>query len=103
MTETHRVEFEILGQTYAIRSAASPEYVRSLVAYLDQKLKEAGGEGVQDPAKRLALAALYITDELFRLKADQTGVDNATARVDALLRLLDEAAKDPLDDRPGRG
>ena len=43
--------------------------------------------------KCLALAALYITDELFRLKDDHALVDrDASARLDALSRLLDSVA-----------
>ena len=35
MTEPKRVDVEILGQRYAIRSEAPPDYVRQLVAYLE--------------------------------------------------------------------
>lgn len=91
MTEPKRVDVEILGQRYAIRSDAPPDYVRQLVDYLENRVKEIRGEAAgQDPGKFLVLAALDITDELFRLRDDRTRSDgDASARVGALLRLLE--------------
>jgi cell division protein ZapA (FtsZ GTPase activity inhibitor) len=91
--EPHRVEFELLGQKYTIRSEAEPAYVHQLVAYVEEKLRDVGGTTVPDPLRRLGLATLYITDELFRLRADQArAAGDVTTRVDTLLRLLAEAA-----------
>ena len=91
MTEPTRVDVEILGQRYAIRSDAPPDYVRQLVAYLESRVQEIRGEAAgQDPVKFLVLAALDITDELFRLRDDRARNDgDASARVGALLRLLE--------------
>ena len=91
MTEPKRVDVEILGQRYAIRSDAPPDYVRQLVDYLESRVKEIRGEAAgQDPGKFLVLAALDITDELFRLRDDRTRSDgDASARVGPLLRLLE--------------
>ena len=72
MAELNRVEVEILGQKYTIRSASEPGYVRELAAYLEKRVSELrGGGGGQDAARLLALAALYITDELFRLRDER--------------------------------
>jgi cell division protein ZapA (FtsZ GTPase activity inhibitor) len=97
MAETHRVEVEILGQRYAIRSEAPPEHVHRLAAYLQGRLRELRGAGAgSDPVKLLTLAALDITDELFRAREDQSRDDgDATARVRALLHLLDSAIAEP--------
>ena len=94
MADKHRVEVEILGQKYTIRTDAPAGYVRELTAYVEQRVKDVRGNGpAQDPVKFLALAALYITDELFRLKDDHALVDKDTsARLDALNRLLDSVA-----------
>ena len=101
MSETsHRVEFELLGQKYTIRSEASPEYVRELVAYIEDKLKEVGGPAIPDPLKRLGLATLFIADELFRARGEQTrAAGDVNARVDTMLKLLDRAAP-PAADSP---
>jgi len=94
MAEKQRVEVEILGQKYTIRSDAPAEYVRELAAHVEQRVKDIRGDGpAQDPVKLLALASLYITDEMFRLRDDQEVVSKDTsARLDALNRLLDSVA-----------
>jgi cell division protein ZapA (FtsZ GTPase activity inhibitor) len=91
MAELNRVEVEILGQKYTIRSAAEAGYVRELAAYLEKRVLEIrGGGGGQDAARLLALAALYITDELFRLRDERSEADRAAgARLGALRELLD--------------
>ena len=62
-------EFEILGQRYTIRSDASPEYIRELVAYMETKVNEIQkGPSPQDPLKVSILAALTIVDELFQAR-----------------------------------
>ncbi len=96
MAETNRVEVEILGQKYTIRSEATPQYVRELAAHVEKRAKDlrSGGAG-NDPVKLLALAALYITDELFRTRDEQEEVDKETgARLSALRQLLDSVAPD---------
>jgi len=92
MPESQRMDVEILGQRYAIRSEAPPDYVRQLVAYLEKRVGELKGSAAgQDPTRFLVLAALDITDELFRLREDRSKAEgDATARVRALLELLDQ-------------
>jgi cell division protein ZapA len=89
----HRVEIEILGQRLVLRSAAPPERVRELVAYVKQTIKQLRPEGTEDPAKLAVLAALAIADELFQARDDRAeGEAETVKRVSGLLRLLDEAA-----------
>jgi cell division protein ZapA len=99
MPDKSRVEVEILGHKYTIRSEASPDYVRELAAHVEQRAREIqGGTPSQDPVRLLALAALYIADELFRLRDEQASVDKDTsARLGALSRLLDSVASAPGD------
>ena len=94
MPNKNRVEVEILGQKYTIRSEAAPGYVQELAAHVEQRAREIQGPGPgQDPTKVLALTALHIADELFRLKDEQAVVDRDTsARLGALSRLLDSVA-----------
>lgn len=94
MTKTNRVEFELLGQKYAIRSDATPEYVRQLVAHLEKTIKQIQKEGgPQDPQKLAVLAAFYIADELFRSRDASRQKEGAAAeRVGALLQLLEKTA-----------
>ena len=94
MADRNRVDVEILGQKYAIRTEAAPEYVRQLAAYVEERVREIQGTGAaQDSVKLLALAALYIADELFRLREEHNAADRDTgARLDALAGLLASVA-----------
>ena len=94
MPDKNRVEVEILGHKYTIRSEATPEYVRELAAHVEQRAREIQSPGPsQDPVKLLALAALYITDELFRLRDEHALADKDTsAWLGALSQLLDAVA-----------
>jgi len=96
MADTSRVEVEILGQKYTIRSAADPDYVRELAGYVEKRALEIRGISTgHDAARLLALASLYITDELFRLRDEHKAADlDAGARVDALRHLLDAVVTD---------
>ena len=66
-----RVELTLLGQTLTVRTAAEDDYVRSLARYLESRVATLREAGVQDPTKALLLAALDITDELFRAREDK--------------------------------
>ena len=68
MAEPGRVELTILGQTLTVRTEASPEHLRALAAYLEDRVAEVR-RAVRDPLAALTLAALDITDELFRARA----------------------------------
>jgi cell division protein ZapA (FtsZ GTPase activity inhibitor) len=96
MADTNRVEVEILGQKYTIRSAASPDYVRELAGYVEKRATEIRGNNIgQDPARLLALASLYITDELFRLRDERSEAERDTSvRLGALRDLLDAVVTD---------
>ena len=91
MSEAQRVEVEILGQKYTIRSEADPKYVKDLAAYVEKRVKSVEGQmRGQDPVKALALAALYIADELFRAREDLTKYEgDLPKRIGAMVDLLD--------------
>lgn len=97
MTEGRRVELTFLGQSLALRTEASPDYIRKLAKFVEERVAELKRVGVKDPLKALSLAALDIADELFRAR-DEKGHAAADlgARLGALVALLDRAApKDP--------
>jgi cell division protein ZapA len=96
MADTSRVEVEILGQKYTIRSAADPDYVRQLAGYVEKRALEIRGISTgHDAARLLALASLYIADELFRLRDEHSAADHdASARLEALRHLLDAVVTD---------
>lgn len=90
MTRAARVEFELLGRRFTVKSEARPEYVRELVSHVEQTIKEIATAENQDPVKLAVLAALYISDELFRTReARSQDAVEAARRVAALVELLD--------------
>ncbi|HSB40443.1 MAG TPA: cell division protein ZapA [Methylomirabilota bacterium] len=99
MAEKQRVDIEILGQKYPIRSEAEPEYVRKLASFVDGRAREIRGDASgQDAARVLALTALDMADELFQLREErrEQAVDHkdVTARLGALRQLLDAVVPD---------
>jgi cell division protein ZapA (FtsZ GTPase activity inhibitor) len=93
MSEPRRIELTLLGQTLTIRSEAAPDYLRRLAKYLEERVGQLKRSGVADPLTALSLAALDITDELFRSREDKrTDEDDVGARLGALVALLDKVA-----------
>ena len=93
MTTSGRVELTLLGQTLTVRTEASPDYVRQLAAYLEERVEALTRSGMKDPLAALMLAALDITDELFRAREDQTRQEGDVGqRIGALVEMLDRLA-----------
>ncbi|PYN89741.1 MAG: hypothetical protein DMD87_04600 [Candidatus Rokuibacteriota bacterium] len=91
MSEPRRIELNLLGQTLTIRSEATADYLRRLARYLEERVAQLKRSGVADPLTALSLAALDITDELFRAREDKkTDADDVGARIGALVALLDK-------------
>ena len=97
MSEPRRVEFQLLGQTLTIRTAESPDYIRALAKYIDERVTALKRSGVKDPMTALALAALDITDELFKAREDQSQDEGDVGkRLSALVSMLEKATpKEP--------
>lgn len=88
-----RVELSLLGQTLTVRTEATPEYVRQLAAFLEERVGELTRSGIKDPMAALTLAALDITDELFRAREERTKQDgDVHTRLGALVDILDRLA-----------
>ena len=85
-----RVELTLLGQTLTVRTEADPEYVRTLARYLEERVETLTKAGVKDPMAALTLAALDITDELFRTREDREKQEgDVHARLGALVQMLE--------------
>jgi len=90
MSEARRVEVTLLGETLTLRTEATPDYVRTLARYLEERVATVQRSGVKDQTKALTLAALDITDELFRARADRTREEGDVGdRMKVLQALLD--------------
>jgi cell division protein ZapA len=66
------VKVTIVGQDLTIRSDAPPEHTREVAAYVDKTIRGIMNSGaVVESSKAAVLAALQITDELFRARNAQ--------------------------------
>jgi len=79
MTEKrHVVRVNIVGEEYSIRSDATPEHTRAVAEYLDQAIRRVlAAGGLVESHRAAILAAMQITDELFRERAAARTVEEA--------------------------
>jgi cell division protein ZapA (FtsZ GTPase activity inhibitor) len=93
MMDAKRVELTFLGTTLTVRTEATPEYLQSLVRYLEEAVAQLRRGGVRDDTTALMLAALDVTDELFREREDKQRAGDVGARLGALVTLLEQTTE----------
>lgn len=94
MDERPRVELTLLGQKLSLRSEASPEYLRALAAFVEERVADLQRGGVRDPLKALSLVALDMADELQRAREELSGGEGeVSARLRAVIARLDELSR----------
>lgn len=72
----HSVKVQIYGEEYTLRTDAAPEHTQAVAAHVDRAIRAVvAGGAVVETHKAAILAALQITDELFRAREE----DEATA------------------------
>ena len=72
---THSTRVKIDGEEYTIRSDVPPEHTRAIAAHVDAAIRKVlESPAITDPGKAAILAAMSITDELFRERAAQDAV-----------------------------
>jgi cell division protein ZapA (FtsZ GTPase activity inhibitor) len=84
MAEPARVELTVLGERLSIRTSASPEYLRGLGVFIEERAR-ALGAGTRSLTSVLLLTALDLADELSRTRDEQ---NRQAGDVDARLRVL---------------
>jgi cell division protein ZapA len=91
MDDTRVVPVQIQGLEYPIRSNLDADYIASLAAYVDGKIRAAIDTAPSGDALRVAvIAALNIADELFRCRETIHAREGAIVeRAGALERMLD--------------
>lgn len=71
----HSTRVKIVGEEYTIRSEVPPEQTRAVAAHVDAAIRKVlESPAITDPGKAAILAAMSITDELFRERAAQQDV-----------------------------
>lgn len=69
--EKNKVTVEIFGESYALKGDMEPDRVKTLAAFLDEKMREVAKANPRLPAAKIAvLAALNISDEYIKLEQD---------------------------------
>ena len=81
------VKVTIVGQELTIRSEASAEHTRDVAAYVDKTIRSIMNSGAVVESNRAAiLAALQITDELFRARNVQRTLDESMQSLSSEVR-----------------
>lgn len=90
----HVVRVRIMGEEYSIRSEADPEHTRRVAEYLDAAIRGVMRAGAAVESQRAAiLAALQITDELFRARERGESADEAMRKLSGEVKRLLPPAK----------
>ncbi len=73
----HVAKVSIVGEEYGIRSDATPEHTRAVAAYLDREIRKVlAANALMETHKAAILAAMQITDELFRERTSAREVED---------------------------
>ena len=86
------VMVSIFGEDYPIKGGADNQYTKKIAGYVDRKMKEVA-ERLPNPVynKVAVLAAMNITDELFKEKIDRENkLSQVEERAQTLLKWLDD-------------
>jgi cell division protein ZapA len=99
------VRVTIFGEEYPIRSDMGEEYTRACARHVDDIVQQAHVQGqVVEPHKAAVLAALQITDELFRERDERQRLsDSVLGRLQELRTRVDEATDDADRSLPTEG
>ena len=85
--ERRSVRVSILGDEYVLRTEASAAHTRQVAEHVDRIIRNVIATGsVVETHKAAILAALQITDELFRSRADAERVTDAMQELSAEVR-----------------
>lgn len=88
----NKVKVQIFGATYNIQGEADTDYIVRLADYVNEKMKEVGGNLQTGNHLHIAiLAALNIADEYFQMREIKRHlVSDLEKKANALITMLDE-------------
>jgi cell division protein ZapA (FtsZ GTPase activity inhibitor) len=85
----HTVTVEIAGERHVLRSDVPPEYTRAVADHVDAMIRALPAFSTLEPFRAATLAALSITDELFKAREEiarlRAEIDRNTDDVASLL------------------
>lgn len=78
MAKHNLVKVPIMGQEYTVNTLASPNYIKKIASFVNDKMTEIQNSGIEEDSQlRIAvLAAMNITDEFFQLKKTNQDIVN---------------------------
>ena len=96
----HVTKVSIVGEEYKVRSDVAPEHTKAVAAYLDREIRKVlGANSLMETHKAAILAAMSITDELFRertttriVEEELRGLNNDVRRMLPPAKRVEEAA-----------
>ena len=87
------VAVDIAGERHVLRSDAPPEYTHAVAAHVDATIRALSAGGTLEAHRTAILAALVITDELFRVREELRSLrEEMDRRAGAIADLLEHAA-----------
>jgi cell division protein ZapA (FtsZ GTPase activity inhibitor) len=91
--EVYSTKVTVCGETVQLRTDQAPEVVQRLAAYINLKVKQAGGAPglAAENLRVLALASLGVAGELFESNAKLEEQEKATSRMLAKAQSLSES------------
>jgi len=87
------VKVRIVGEEYTLRTEASEQHTRSVAEHVDQTIRAILAGGAIETHKAAILAALQVTDELFRERAATTAITDELRQLASDIRPLLPPAK----------
>ncbi|MDQ8165233.1 MAG: cell division protein ZapA [Gemmatimonadota bacterium] len=83
----HSTRVTICGEEYTLRTDASPERTRAIAAHVDRAIRDVmGSAAVVESHKAAILAALSITDDLFKEREGRAEVGKSMRALSSELR-----------------
>ncbi|HHX73661.1 MAG TPA: cell division protein ZapA [Firmicutes bacterium] len=77
----NRVNVKIYHEEYTMCSQASPEYMKRIAQYVDEKMRQHGEKNTRLGTSKIAvLAAVNLADELFRLRREMRELEARLSR-----------------------
>jgi cell division protein ZapA len=93
MSRKSSVKVTIVGEEYTIRSDEPAEHTRDVAEYVDQVIRGVMDAGATETRKAAILAALQITDELFKARQGSRELGDRMRGISTELRRLLPPAK----------
>ena len=88
------VRVRIMGEEYTLRTEASPEHTKAVAEHVDRTIRAIlSGASTMETQKAAILAALQITDELFRERGAMESLTDDMKQLAADIRPLLPPAK----------